>query len=84
MSDHEYVQNHNDDQREHTIAKIEELIELITWCRDSLRKVEPSLTDRDPRVLMFTLARCVDVYRAEVRGSSGILLAVSRHFEVRA
>lgn len=74
---------HNDNARDYTFQRIEETIALLTWYRDVLELIEPTLPERDRRVLMFTLARCADVYRAEVEGSAGILLQVVRHFGVR-
>jgi hypothetical protein len=76
----EAQQAHNDNAKAHTLQKIEELIALLRWYKDALQRVEPTLSERDRRVLMFAIARSVDVYRAEIPHSTGILAQVAQHF----
>lgn len=80
MSRNLFVQAHNDNHRDYTLQKIQETIDLLTFYKDALRRVDPTLSDRDRRAILFAIARCADVYRAEIRQSSGILLAVSLYF----
>jgi hypothetical protein len=77
-------QAQNDNARTAILQRIEETIELLRWYKETLQRVDPTLSQRDRRVLMFTVARAVDVFNnADVQRPTGIIAALVRHFGVR-
>lgn len=84
MTLYQQAQTHNDNAKEEIQQRIAEMLDLLTWYKDVLKNVDPGLSQRDRRVLMFAIARAVDSYRADLQHPQGVLLAVTRHFGVRS
>lgn len=84
MTLYQQAQAQNDVTRNALLQRIDDLVSTLRLYKEALREVEPTLSDRDRRVLLFTVARCTDAYLGEVQHSQGILLALAQKLGVRS